>query len=140
MTESLDFPKIKRPWQGTLLAVVFFIFMVGCLSTILGFVFFDELSSELNGLTVVVFVLLAILGFFIGLGFLRGQRWEIILFGSLVVLFLLGGVFGLIAGESGMLGGMLINGFALYLIIATRKNPFYKKRSRQQLSAMATEQ
>lgn len=133
----------KRPWQGTVLAVlniigVVFAFIFGLLFLVLvgilggmGGAMEPEVGGMfaglMGGLAIgggIFMIAIGVLLIFMARGALKGQKWSpivSIVFGVLGILGALG------AYDSSMLPTLAINAFILYLGVMCVRHPFYNK-------------
>jgi hypothetical protein len=137
--ELID-PAPRRPWQGTVLAVLniislatgFFVFLLIMAGS--GFVegmVHDSSLSMVMGLGRLIIFMIALpvimLAVFVTIGLFKGQKWSVIIMMIFTILAILNsftGRFGVDGGQ--VLGSLVVNGFVLYCEIAALKDPFYK--------------
>lgn len=142
---------MKRPWQGTALAVIdiiavvlafmfglLFLFMQGFISSILGSgdivvegadaAAATGLMGLIAGFAMVVGVVLLLMGvleIFMARGALKGQKWSPIV----SIIFAILAVVGMLTSyDNGQVFGLAVNAFVLYLAIMCVKHPFYASK------------
>jgi len=130
-TENTAVVAVKRPWQGTTLAVFGIIALV-LLGIMIPMIFMGAgllatmLPGTLGGMTMVfglVFLGIWVLELFVVIGLFKGQKWVIILSIVFSVLALLGGFYPKFSILT-----LLLNAFMLYLEYVCLKHPFYNKK------------
>ncbi len=131
---------MRRPWQGTLLAVLYTIGLVllGLVVLLLlitfvggGAMFGEMLSGApgiggmmglLGSIIIVPLALLFVLNFFITRGLYKGQKWSVIL----VLIFTALGFIG--AAVEVKIASIIINGLLIWAEIFCLRHPFYGKK------------
>ena len=132
----------KRPWQGTVLAILniigvvfafifglLFLVLIGLLGGVGG-----TMEPEMGGMFVgmmggfaigggIFMIAIGVLLIFMARGALKGQKWSPIVSIVFAVLGILG---ALSAYDSSMLLTLVLNAFILYLGVMCVKHPFYK--------------
>ncbi len=131
---------LNRPWQGTVLGVVNILglAMSGVMLMILFFggSFLAEYIQDsqlsmifgIGTIFILIFIIpFVILGIFVTIGTFKGQKWAVIVMLIFTAMALFGALSSLFTADGyNAFGSLVINGFILYCVIVSLKDPFYK--------------